>query len=127
MGPLCDDGSSNNGPSVATVEVTGSSTSFSFLGATAQLQSTAKDSGGSTISGQTFVWSSTDVNVVTVNGSGLATAVGNGTATITATTGGVQGSITLTVSQTVAAIAVTPEGPLGFSLLGETGSPGGRG
>jgi len=68
------------------------------------------------------VWSSNNANAVSVNGSGLATAVGNGTATITATTGGVQGSITLMVSQTVAAIAVTPEGPLGFSLLGATGS-----
>mgnify|MGYP001401639757 CR=1 FL=1 len=37
MGPLCDDGSSTSDVSVATVEVTGSPTSFSFLGATVQL------------------------------------------------------------------------------------------
>ena len=115
-GPLCGDPV----PSVATVEVVAATTSLASLGTTVQLQATARDASGAVFSGTTFTWISSNENVVTVNTSGLATAVANGTATITATADGRTGSLTLTVSQEVAAIEATPVGPLSLNTVGAT-------
>ena len=117
--PLCDGATA---ASVATVAVTAATTSLTSLGATVQLQAAAKDTGGNTITGKTFTWSSSNQDVVTVDTSGLATAVGGGTATIMATTDGIGGSLALTVAQTVATIEVTPAGPLTLTSLGATES-----
>ena len=116
-GPLCD---GTAAASVATVAVTAGTTSLTSVGATMQLQAAAKDTGGNTVTGKTFTWSSLNQDVVTVDTSGLATAVGGGTATITATTDGIGGSLALTVAQTVATIEVTPAGPLTLTSLGAT-------
>ncbi len=86
--------------SVASVEVTPGSANLTALGLTTQFQAVAKDAAGNTLSGKTFSWASTGPSVATVNPtSGLATAAGNGTTTIRATTGGVSGTASLTVSQ----------------------------
>ena len=54
-------------------------------------------------------WSSSNHSVATVDSRGLATAIGPGTTTITASSGNVSGSTTLTVTTaTVSSIAVTP-------------------
>lgn len=80
---------------------------------TRQLGATALDSSGAVISGATFSWSSDDPAIATVSSSGLVTAVANGTATITARSGGVDGTSMITV-QTIpdppnlARIDVTP-------------------
>jgi hypothetical protein len=50
------------------------------------------------VSGRTFTWSSDQTQVATVDANGLLTAVGPGTATITATTGGVSGTVPATVT-----------------------------
>ena len=119
-GPLCDGAAA---ASVATVAVTPAITSLTSLGATVQLQATAKDSGGNTITGKTFTWSSSNEDVVTVDTSGLTTAVAGGTATITATTDGIGGSLALTVAQAVpATIEVPPVGPLTLTSMGATES-----
>ncbi len=84
--------------SVASVAVTPSTATLVSLGETVQLAASAQEASGNTISGKTFTWSSSDVSIATVSSSGLATAIANGAATITATTEGVQGSASLTVS-----------------------------
>ena len=91
-------------PTVASVVVTPSTAALESLGATVQLTASARDASGNTISGKTFTWSSSDANIATVSSSGLATAIGNGVATITATTEGVQGSSSLTVAQVVSRV-----------------------
>ena len=60
------------------------------------------------MSGTAVSWTSSDASVATVDASGLVTAAGNGTATITATAGSVSGTATVTVAQEVGAVAVTP-------------------
>jgi hypothetical protein len=50
------------------------------------------------VSGRTFTWSSDNPLVATVDANGLLTAVAPGTATITATTGGVSGTVPVTVT-----------------------------
>ena len=64
-GPLCDGATA---ASVATVAVTAATTSLTSLGATVQLQAAAKDTGGNTITGKTFTWSSSNRNLSTTMG-----------------------------------------------------------
>ena len=56
-------------------------------------------------------WGSSDPSIATINESGLATAVAPGTATITATSGTLSGSQTLTVTSLLSSISVTPTDP----------------
>lgn len=58
-------------------------------------------SNGSTGIPATIVWRSSDVSVATVDELGFVTAVGDGTATITAEGGGMVGSTTVTVAATI--------------------------
>ncbi|MBP3038068.1 Ig-like domain-containing protein [Bacillaceae bacterium Marseille-Q3522] len=60
---------------------------------------------------QSVTWSSSNTSVATVNSSGLVTAVGPGTATITAKAAdnqAVQGTATINVTQPVTGVSVTP-------------------
>ena len=58
-------------------------------------------------------WTSSDATIALISNTGLASALANGTATITATEQGVSGSATLTVSNaTLVSIAVTPANPI---------------
>jgi hypothetical protein len=76
-------------------------------GATQQFTATGTYADGSTQNLTTQVaWASSNVLVATVNSAGLATTIGAGTASITATLSGVTGNTTLTV-QAAAALAVT--------------------
>lgn len=129
---LCDGGGGGGGGSdlpppvldvvVVAIDVTSPTTALTSLGSTVQFQADARNASGFIITGPTFTWISSNTDVVTVNPSGLATAVANGTVTITATTDGIQGSARLTVSQAVATIAVTPVGPLTLAIVDQTES-----
>src|SRR5262249_13316191 len=57
-------------------------------------------------------WTSSDVTVATVSSTGLVIAVASGTTTVTATSGGINGSTTVTVNAaSLQSIAVTPPNP----------------
>lgn len=76
---------------------------------TVQFSATATFSDGSTKDVSSSVtWSSSSTTVATISTTGLATAKALGTTTISATSGGVTASTTLTVSQPITSIAVTP-------------------
>ncbi len=97
-------------PQVASVSVSASSANAA-LGTSVQFSAVAKDAGGNAITGQTVTWTSSDSTIVAISGAGLATYVGIGTVTITATTlGGITGTTTVTVTggAPIASIAVTP-------------------
>jgi uncharacterized protein YjdB len=87
---------------VASVAVSGTNTVEA--GSTTQLSAVATGSDGYTMTGRTYVWSSSNESVATVDASGLVTAVSAGTASITASTGGKSGSRTITVT----AVVTTP-------------------
>jgi uncharacterized protein YjdB len=87
-------------------------------GQTQQFNGTATTNSGQTITNDNSAgtWSSSNTGVATVNASGLATAVGAGTTTITATVqtgaGSVSGTATLTVTPAaLASITVSPSAP----------------
>jgi parallel beta-helix repeat protein len=89
---------------VTVVRVPVSSVSVSLdaasrtVGQSAQARVTAYDASGQALSGRTFTWSSSNTAVATVSSSGAVSAMGSGTALITATSEGVSGSATVAVS-----------------------------
>ncbi len=80
------------------------------LGTTQQFTATGSYSDGSTQNiTSTAQWSSSNTSVATINASGLASSVGQGSTTITATSGSISSSTTLTVTAAVlVSIAVNP-------------------
>lgn len=94
---------------VATsVTVAPSSPSLYAFGDTIRIASTVLDQNGQAMVGAPVAYSSSDRAVATVDGSGLVTAVRNGTAQITANAGGASGAATVTVAQAVNRVAVAP-------------------
>ena len=77
-------------------------------GQTTQSVVVLKDSAGTTLTGRTVTYSSSSTAVATVSTAGLVTALSGGSATITATSGGVSGRASLSVTQVaVATVSVT--------------------
>ena len=97
---------------IATVEVTPAAPTVA-VGATQQLTATPKDAAGNALTGRpAATWVSGNPAAATVSGSGVVTGVAAGSATITATIGGVSGTTTVTVPAPppapVARVDVTP-------------------
>jgi hypothetical protein len=74
---------------------------------TLQLSAVLKDAGGATLSDRQATWASSAAAVVTVNGTGMVSAIAAGTAAITATSEGKSGSALVTVDP---GALVGPEG-----------------
>ena len=69
-----------------TVSVSPNTTTLRAIGHEAHLAATASASDGSKCTGVTFTWFANPTSVCTVSGSGLVTAVDNGSCTVTAST-----------------------------------------
>jgi uncharacterized protein YjdB len=82
----------------ASLELSDTLLTFSALADTTQLTATVKNAAGSTISGATVTWVSSDTTVATVSSAGLVTSGSNGTATITATSGSASATAEITVN-----------------------------
>lgn len=109
-------------PMVASVLITAPAAppSFQTLARTVQFSAVARDAASAPITGATITWNSSNASAATVSGSGLVTAVANGTTQITASAGGVASApVTVTVAQLVAAVTVTP-GTVAFGAIGST-------
>ena len=108
----CGDGaiepSAPPSPVPSAVTVSPASATLQSLGVTVRLTAAVRDQNGQAMSNAAVAWESSNPSVATVDASGLATAVGNGTATVTATAGSASGAATLTVDQVVAAVTVEP-------------------
>ena len=116
----CAKDTTGPGPAVAAISIAAGSDTLATLGRTRQFSATATDASGHPVTGVTIVWHSSNPAVATVDSAtGVATAVANGTVTITAFTQGKSAQVQLTVSQVVAGIVVTP-GSGGLSALGAT-------
>ena len=96
-------------PTVSSISVSPSSATLE-VGGTQQFSASTRSSDGGTVSGVTISWSSSNVSVVTINASGLATAVAAGTATIRATGNGISSTpVAITVSEApVTRITIDP-------------------
>ena len=104
----CGDGESPSAPPMpeparpTTVTVSPATTELTVLGATVQLSAEVRDQNATVMAGATVTWTTSANSVATVDASGLVRAVGNGTATITASAGSASGSAAVTVAVGVA-------------------------
>ena len=102
---------------LATVIVSIQTAALESLGEQVQLNATAQDANGRTMTAD-IRWRSSDDSIAIVNAGGLVTAKGHGTATVTATSGGFSASVTVTVSL-YPAIVLIPESTL-LEAFGDT-------
>jgi uncharacterized protein YjdB/alpha-tubulin suppressor-like RCC1 family protein len=72
-------------------------TTTGFAGQTVQVTATARDASNNVITNPTVSWASSNAQVASVSAAGLVTLSGNGTATITAASGGVTATATFEV------------------------------
>jgi WD40 repeat protein len=105
------------GPTLTSIAVTPTSPSI-VVGATQAFAATGTYSDNSTQNLTTQVaWTSANTAVATISASGLATGVGAGSSTISASLSGVTGSTTLTV-QSAPALVITSVSPLASGTVG---------
>ena len=81
----------------ARITITPSSANLDSIGETVQLNAAVYDNNNAPITDAAVTWESDDENVATVDARGLVTAVGDGSAQITARSGSVSGTITVDV------------------------------
>ena len=96
---------------VASVTVAPSSATAQ-VGSTVQLTATPKDAGGNPLTGRTVTWASGNTSVATVSPSGLVSGAAVGSATITATSEGQNGSSAITVVATSASVVLVGAGDI---------------
>jgi uncharacterized protein YjdB len=107
-------------PPVATsISISPASVDFSSFGETLQLTAGVLDQNGQSMAGASVAWTISDNSVATVSGSGLVTAVRNGTATVTATSGSAAGTASVNVAQRAARVDVSPDAPT-LSAIGDS-------
>ncbi len=105
---------------VASIMVTPGADTLLALGRTRTYVAVARDADGVTLPDAVVRWSSSDTLLARVDSlTGVVTAVANGTATIRARSGLVQGTASATIIQVVAAVEVTP-GSVELAAIGGT-------
>ena len=105
----CNDGPTESGPAVASVEVDPSSASLQ-IGAAIPLAATVLDESGNILTDRTVVWSSSNGSIATVNAVGLVTAHQAGSAQIAASAGGESGIATVEVRRApVTSVTISPD------------------
>jgi uncharacterized protein YjdB len=95
---------------VASVTVTPASPTIEVPN-TRQLTATLRDAAGNQLTGRTITWSSSATGIATVSSTGLVTAVAEGSATITATSEGISGNASVTVTAAPAPDQTPPSIP----------------
>ena len=107
-------------PVPTRIAVTPSSHTLEAIGETVQLRATVRDQRNNTMSGQTITWSSGDEAVATVDGNGLVTAVSNGMAEISAKSGSLSATATITVASPVPTTITLEPAAYTFEAIGDT-------
>ena len=95
-------------PAPTTAAVAPATAELTALGATVQLGAEVRDQDSTVMTGVIVTWTTSANSVATVDAAGVVTALGAGTATITASAGAVSGVAVVTVTQTVASVEVSP-------------------
>jgi alpha-tubulin suppressor-like RCC1 family protein/uncharacterized protein YjdB len=93
-------------PAAARIETT--LDTLTWFGQTTRLTAVATDARGNEIAGAVFAWSSSDSGMARVDTAGVVTALDNGQATISATVGETVASVALAVAQQVTTVTVSP-------------------
>jgi len=96
-------------PAPTTVAVSPDTVVFDALGDTRRLAAEVRDQAARPMPGEVVVWSASDSLVATVDPSGLVSAVGNGSATVTATSGALMSDVAVEVTQVVRRVTLSPK------------------
>ncbi len=99
-----------------SIEITPSSATLNAIDQTVQLAPVVLDENGSEIADASVTWTSGAVDVATVSDQGLVTAVNNGSVVITAHSGSLSASASVTVSQVPVRIVIEIP-PIGGQLM----------
>ena len=105
----------------ASIEITPSSATLNAIDQTVQLAPVVLDENGAEIADASVTWTSGAVDVATVNDQGLVTAVNNGSAVITAQSGSLSASASITVSQVPVRIVIELQTPGARLMQTDTG------
>ena len=108
-------------PVPTQIEITPSSATLNAIDQTVQLAPVVLDENGAEIADASVTWTSGAVDVATVSGQGLVTAVNNGSAVITAQSGSLSASASITVSQVPVRIVIEVPPPGGRLMQTDTG------
>ena len=95
-------------PRPATVTISPASAELTVSESTVRFRAEVRDQHGEVMDVSWVVWTSEDPQVATVDSAGLATAIGSGSATITAAVGDVSGTAQVTVAWWPAEVRVFP-------------------
>ena len=90
------------------ITISPESASLTAIGQTAQLDAVIYDTNDQEIIDAVANWTSSHASIATIDNEGLVTAISNGTARVTATSGNASASSLVTVRQVATSIAVTP-------------------
>ncbi|MCY3676349.1 MAG: Ig-like domain-containing protein [Gemmatimonadetes bacterium] len=106
-------------PVATTVTVTPATATLTAFEETVRFTAEVRDQNGQVMTGATVAWTSSDPSVAAVDASGQATAVANGSATITATAGSASGTAAVTVrlNRSPEVAASVPDMPLRRPVL----------
>ena len=107
-------------PMATRITITPSSRTLEAIGETVQLMATVRDQRNNVMTGQTVTWSSGDDAVATVSEEGLVTAVSNGMVDITAQSGSLSSTATISVSEPVPTTIVIDPTSATLESIGET-------
>ncbi|MDE2663881.1 MAG: Ig-like domain-containing protein [Gemmatimonadota bacterium] len=111
------------GGMVRSVAVTPREAHLTYLGETVRFTAAVRRDSGA-VGGSAVRWESSDETVVSVDGTGQATARGNGRAEVRASLEGVSGSATVTVAQRPTSLSVFGDGQSALAGLRLPGSVG---
>lgn len=111
------------GGAVRSVAVMPREAALTYLGETVRFTAAVRRDSGA-VGGSSVRWESSDETVVSVDGTGRATARGNGRAEVRASLEGVSGAATVTVDQRPAALSVFGDGQSALAGLRLPGSVG---
>ena len=110
-------------PASISIEVDDEATMLAKIGQTLQLGVVVNDGNDHPIADADVTWMSSDENVITVDGAGLVTAVGDGMAEVTAASGDVSAMVSITVmvpSEPVAAVVRVEPASHTLEAIGQT-------
>lgn len=106
--PSCGRDNPTGPPQAASISISPEEVKLDAIGATVQLTASVRDGNDRAIADAAVTWTSGNTEVASVTDDGLVTARKNGSAVVTAGSGRFHANATVTVSQAVARIEVTP-------------------
>ena len=116
---MCHKDSTAPREAVASVTVAGAQAGATLaVGQSVQLTAAVRGAAGSTLTDRTVSWTSSNAAVASVAASGLLTAVGPGTTTVTATVEAVTGSVDLSVGAPITVPGAGATQPATSTLIG---------